>query len=93
MSRPTQFPASRAGQEYIGPHRQPTFRSILKTTTSSFGIFYAIGAALACKYYIDRKSYDAMHETRLFEASVESGDWKCYHAMRQYHVECSDLDP
>lgn len=83
----------RAGQGHLGPNREPIFRQILGKAVRGFGLVYFIGAALVCKIYVDRKMNESAHDTRLFEASVESRDWRCYHAMRQYNSECSALDP
>lgn len=83
----------RASQGYIGPLRSPALRELVAKGVRGLGLLYVLGLAFGCKIYLDRKSAESMHEARLFESSVESGDWKCYHTMRQYHAECSQLDP
>lgn len=80
-------------QGFIGSTRKPALRQIIAKTSKGAGFIYALGIAFACKTYLDHKSAESFHETRLFESSVESNDWRCYHVMRQYNAECSSLDP
>lgn len=72
-----------------------SFREItrLSTVSRGFKILYFCTFLYGFKVLKDRKSEEDLHDIRMFEASVEANDWKCYHGMRQYNVECSTLDP
>lgn len=70
-----------------------SWRSLLHKGLKGVGYVYFIGAVWAVKAYLDMRTAASVYDNEVFEASVESGDWRCYNATKQYHEECSVLDP
>lgn len=73
--------------------RRFSWRTLVKTGLRGAAYIYVFGAFWATKSYFDMKTAASIYDTQVFEASVESGDWRCYRATQQYHEECAVLDP